>query len=64
LTSCLVVDLREIIDTNHKLGAWEEIDAIQRVGDSVHAIPEPAALVLMPAGLGLISARRLRRRSH
>lgn len=59
-TSFLVVGLRVVTDTQHNLGAWEEIDAIQLIGDSVPAIPEPGSVALMLAGLGLIGARRLR----
>lgn len=60
-TPFLVVGLRVVTDTNHNLGAWEEIDAIQLIGDTVPAIPEPGSVALMLAGLGLIGARRLRR---
>jgi hypothetical protein len=60
-TSFLVKGLKVYTDTNHNLGAWEEIDSIQLAGNATPDanVPEPASLGLLGLGLlGLAAARR------
>lgn len=59
-TSYLVNGLKIYTDTNHDLGAWEEIDAIQLAGSTdPAAVPEPATLAAMGLGLlALVAGRR------
>lgn len=62
-TSFLVTGLKVYTDTNHNMGAWEEIDSIQLAGDSTPGanVPEPATVGLLGLGLlGLAMSRRKR----
>lgn len=62
-TSYLVKGLKVYTDTNHNMGAWEEIDSIQLAGDSTPGtnVPEPATVGLLGLGLlGLAASRRKR----
>jgi hypothetical protein len=62
-TSYLVKGLKVYTDTNHNMGAWEEIDSIQLAGDATPAanVPEPATVGLLGLGLfGLAAAQRKR----
>lgn len=58
-TSYLVSGLKIFTNTDHDLGAWEEIDAIQLVGVTEAAIPEPGMVALFSLGLlGFAASRR------
>jgi hypothetical protein len=62
-TSYLVKGLKVYTDTNHNMGAWEEIDSIQLAGSSTPGanVPEPASVGLLGLGLlGLAASRRKR----
>ena len=64
-TSYLVKGLRIHVNTNHNLGAWEEIDAVQLRGLSTppsQSVPEPTGLAL--AGLGLLAVGAAKRRTR
>lgn len=50
-TSYLVNGLKIYTDTDHDLGAWEEIDSIQLHGDTVAPVPIPAAIWLFGTGV-------------
>lgn len=60
-TSYLVSGLKIFSNTDHNLNAWEEIDAIQLIGNAERAaVPEPATLAAMGLGLlVLVGARRM-----
>jgi hypothetical protein len=56
-TSFLVTGLKIYTNTDHDLGAWEEIDSIQLHGNTVAPVPIPAAMWLFGsalAGLGVL----------
>lgn len=57
-TSFLTQALKIYVNTNHNLGAWEEIDAVQLQG--VAPVPEPETYALM--GLGLLGLAMRRRK--
>jgi hypothetical protein len=59
-TTYLVTGVRIYIDTNHSLGTWEEIDAVQ-LSDPVSPVPLPSTMLLLGSGLvGLGVMRRKR----
>lgn len=58
-TSYLVAGLKIYADTNHNMNAWEEIDAVQLAGTTA-PVPEPAPVMLMAGGLGLLGFARRR----
>jgi hypothetical protein len=59
-TSFLTKGLKIYVNTNHDLGAWEEIDAVAL--QSVAPVPEPETYALMGLGLlGLLATRRKKR---
>jgi hypothetical protein len=63
-TSFLVKGLKVYTDTNHNLGAWEEIDSIQLAGSATPGanVPEPATVGLLGLSLlGLAASRRKRK---
>ena len=65
-TSFLVKGLKVYSDTNHNLGAWEEIDSIQLLGNTdplVAAVPEPATASILGLGMLAFGLLRLRRRA-
>ena len=57
-TAFLTRGLTIHVDTNHNLGAWEEIDAVKLYGDTT-PVPEPGGVALALGGLGLLGARTL-----
>jgi hypothetical protein len=60
-TAFLVTGVEIYIDTNHELGAWEEIDAVQLSG-STTSTPIPPTFLLLGSGLaGLAGWRRFRK---
>jgi hypothetical protein len=61
-TPYLVKGLKIYVNTGDST-AWEEIDAIKLIGNSVSPVPEPGRAFLMALGMGLIGAS-LRRRRH
>ena len=63
LTNYLVDGIKIYVDTDHNLGAWEEIDSVQLRGNSnLSPVPEPATLILLGSGLaGLAFYRRKRK---
>jgi hypothetical protein len=60
-TTYLVQGLKIYVYTGNNT-AWEEIDAVKLIGDSVSPVPETGSALLMAAGLGLIGAFLSKRR--
>ncbi|MBI1397574.1 MAG: hypothetical protein GC151_16495 [Betaproteobacteria bacterium] len=65
-TSFLTTGLKIHVDSSHVLNNWEEIDAVQLVGDTTAPVPEPSTFALTAAGVlmigwGLRSGRVSRR---
>lgn len=61
-TAFQTVGLKIYVNTDHNLGAWEEIDSVRLLGDTSSVpvpVPEPASLALLGLGLaGLGFSRR------
>lgn len=55
-TSFQTAGLKIYVDTNHNLGAWEEIDAVKLTGQTTAPVPEPETYAMLMAGLGLLGA--------
>ncbi|QLI82195.1 PEP-CTERM sorting domain-containing protein [Chitinibacter fontanus] len=55
-TSFLTQALKIYVNTDHNLGAWEEIDVVQLQG--VAPLPEPETYALMGLGLLALAMRR------
>ena len=59
-TAFQTVGLKIYVNTDHDLGAWEEIDAVRLLGNTA-AVPEPSSYALLLAGaavVGLVARRR------
>ncbi len=60
-TSFQTVGLKLYVNTDHNVGAWEEIDSVKLLG-TVAAVPEPETYAMLLAGLGVIVAAGKRRK--
>jgi len=53
-TSFLVYGVKIYVDTNHDMGTWEEIDAVQLHGSDSPTLVEMASLTATPSGNGVL----------